>query len=637
MSLRLERYVFAAVLLASVRAFACGPDFPLDFLFERDKTLATLPDGLFALEASRLVAAPAQRFVVGEEPKAWRDRGGAQERALYAAGAELWHSGQRELAAKKWQAILSLPAPRRRTFTVAAQYNLARDQAPEAAKRSFAQLRADAEAGFDDAAGLAVASLGDEAKLALDAGDDAQAVALYALQAAHGGGTASLLFVVRALASDEARLKRALPDPLVQRLIATYLWTRSTEDWWSTNKASSAVKVLDSLVALPKVAGGDRLAAALFRAGRFEEAQRSVANEDSAIAHWTKAKLFERSGQRDEADHELNRAAQGYALGERWSEAYSVQFYPRQQLQLERAILALQRNDFDSAMQLAIASCSWEDVAYLGERVIDVSSLRRVVDAPGSDACAVVSDPNAADDSRMWPPPNQRVALRSVLARRLLREGHGVEALPYFDAATRPFAQRYEEALLAAHAAADPLDRAARLYEAARIVRTEGIDLLGFEGEPDYRVVGGYYELHEKLPTTLVNADERARCAASAPKYPQRFHHREVASHLAEDAAAQVAPRSQAFVALLCKAAAYVNHHDDARVTALYQRTIKEGALLSEPMIFAERCPEPKFVPARAVKKHWPHVRKRWIGLALLGVLGALVIRRVKQRRSARS
>ena len=575
----------------------------------------------------------ARGLVENGEPAGARDGGGARERALYLKGASLWHQGDRAGAREHFFELLALPEAERRVFTLPAEFNLARSEEPEEARRHFATLRAQIDDGWEDVFGLAVASLGEEARLALEEGDDARAVALYATQASHGSpsGVLSLLFVARQLVSDEARLDRALGDPLVQRLIATYLWTRSVESWWSEGSPShSASELLERLAGLPNVAGGDRLAAALFRAGRFEEAQRLVEREDSAIAHWVKAKLFLRRGQREAADRELERAAEGYPLSELWTFEYSPEYVPRQQIELERSIIALSHDDFDAAMRHAMAGCSWEDVAYLAERVLDVEALKRLVDVNPSplDACAGLA-------SSTWLATSQPMALRAILARRLLRVEREREALRYFEGETKALAEKYVVALEAARAERAPLVRAAHWYEAAKVAREHGMELLGFEGPPDLRWTGGNYFWAEPSLDGGQSTEEARRCVASAPKFPVRFHYREIASRLAEQAASAVSPRSQAFTALLCKAASYVKWGDPAREAELWRRAVNEGPLLKEPMNFGSECPEPRFVPPP--EHHRPfHVRKRSLALGGLAVLGLVAVGVLVARRRAR-
>lgn len=107
-----------------------------------------------------------------------------------------------------------------------------------------------------------------------------------------------------------------------------------------------------------------------------------------------------------------------------------------------------------------------------------------------------------------------------------------------------------------------------------------------------------------------------------------RFHYRALASHLAEAAADLVPPRSQAFAALLCQAATYVEYREPARVKALYQRYVKEGPA-GFGRDFGDQCPTPDFAHARTfAQDHAPAHRSfvtRLYGFAgrhLWGLLG---------------
>lgn len=629
-----SRSLALTILLAAPAALACGPDFPFEFLSRRDETLAQLPDGLFMLEAGRLVSPPTHPFTVAELEEPAQSFEGASEEAvaLYRSGARLWsRRDAQEPMRDFFEKLLALPEAERRPLTLPAEYSLAENSEPAEARQRFARVRELAAQGWLDPRGLAVASLGEEARLARDAGDDTRAIALYAEQASHGSqrGAVSLLFVARDLIAHEARLDRALVDPLAQRLISTYLWTRSQEDWWSERaEGPTSVQVLERLMKVPHVAGADRLAAALFRAGRFEDAARMVEKEETPIAHWVKAKLLLRRGQREAADRELEQAAAGYPLAESWSVAYQPDFRPRQQVELERTILALSRDDFEGALRHAETSCSWEDVAYLAERVLDLESLKKHVDGPAPDPspCAAYKGADEVDTDNSWKVVDQHRGLRRVLARRLLREGRGAEALGYFEPALRAEAERYLKALAQP---GEGLARAQALYVASTIARDKGMELLGYEGAPDFNWTEGSYAPRAEFQADAGLSDEEwRRYQASGPTHAMRFHYRAVASHLAEQAADLVSPRSQAFTALLCKAAVYVNSRDDERVAQLWRRAVKEGPLLSEPMVFAQECPTPRFEPPPSPKRQPLHLRKRTLvfgGAAGLGVVALIV------------
>ncbi len=155
-------------LLAPVRrADACGPDFPPEYLGNRPRTLAELPDGAFLLEASRLLPKPADDFRVvetGEDPEGART-GGARETELYQAGAKAFHAGSWEEARARFIEVLALPEEERRHFSTFAAYMLGRTagSATEARER-FNEVRELVRQGFHDPLGLAVASLGEEAQ-----------------------------------------------------------------------------------------------------------------------------------------------------------------------------------------------------------------------------------------------------------------------------------------------------------------------------------------------------------------------------------------------------------------------------------------------------------------------------------------
>ncbi|MBZ4416896.1 hypothetical protein [Myxococcus sp. RHSTA-1-4] len=670
------RSLFASLvvllLLAPVRdADACGPDFPPDLLTDRAGTLAELPDGRFSLEASRLLPKPADTFQVVEssEPEDARTGGGARETALYAEGAKAWHAGDLEQARARFQDVLSLPPEERRRFSTFAAFMLARTSGAgfqHEARPRFAEVRELARQGFDDPLGLAVASLGEEARLLLDQGDDAGAIRLYAEQAAHGSGSAttSLLLVARALSRNEARLREALKDPLAQRLMATFAWTRGQEWQWADDGASVGLqRLLDALASVPGVAGADRLAAAAWRVGRFDLAERFAGQEHTPLDAWVKAKLALRRGDRTAAEQHLAEATQGLPEAEDWSgdgEWYPQR--PRARAEGERALLALMQGDFTRSAEQVAASCSWADMAYVAERVLTVEELKRFVAAytPEADARCKPELANLWDDDAREGTNSLTRRLRLLLARRLLRTGAGAEALEYFRGT--PFeqpARQYLDARERARAADNEIDRARALFDAALLARRAGMEILGTEAAPDWAQTDGMYDRGEydgppELPPEqdtvrrkmaelpLVSASEQQRLTAHAPPHAFRFHYRSTAADLAEQAAALVPPRSQAYAVLLCHAARFTASNEPERGKRLWRMYVKNGALRAgEDMLFGQECPEPDFERARAQQPKlslpWKGMRRRTLavmggGLLLPVALGAAFILRRKRR-----
>lgn len=598
-------------LLLPRSADACGPDFPPDYLSSRAATLTGLPDGSFLLEASRLLPPPAEKFeaVEGEEPPDARKDGEERETELYTAGASAFREGRLDEARARFEEVLALPEKQRIHFSTFAAYMLGRMASdPEEAARRYLQVRELAKKGLDDPLGLAVASLGQEGRLALDRGDDVAAVTLYAQQAAFGshGGAASLLFVAREVVADDARAQRLAADKLGQRLLATYVWTRSNElaepDAW-----------LDTLSKVPDLAGADRLAAAAWRQGQFELAERFAGMEKTPLAFWVQAKLALRKGDRVEADRLLEQAAAGYPHGEEWGGEYGPSHRPHDQIEGERAALALAKGDFPAAFERALASCAWDDIAYVAERLLTLDELKARVDRGVKIPC--VSAPS----------------LRALLGRRLLRSGRDAESLAYFDdAPTAATAKALVEARAKTAAAKDALDRAEALWALARLTRVDGMETLGTEGAPDWAMHDGSFALEtlpqcpgalrpdERLPFPAMLPAECERLTANNPGYEVRFHYRSTAADLAERAAELVPPRSQAYAALLCTAAQWASSSQPERVQHLWQTYVRRGSCLVEGMTFPNRCPEPNFERLRnppkkplIAKPSWKKLRKR--------------------------
>ena len=102
---------------------------------------------------------------------------GRLEAALYRRGAEAFHAGQREEAARWFRAVLELPAPLRRQLSTSAAYSLARVNVDGGGVAACQQVRALVDAGFVDPDGLAAASLRREALLTADGARAARASA----------------------------------------------------------------------------------------------------------------------------------------------------------------------------------------------------------------------------------------------------------------------------------------------------------------------------------------------------------------------------------------------------------------------------------------------------------------------------
>ena len=712
--------LFVLAIVASIGvALACGPNFPWQIFDDRAETVAEPIELNFAFEIKRLAPKPADKLVAVEpedtyssnpEPEvviaereeaqsgAWTSvlpagttlptgrllgkleaarRAEDGKEALvageglpvavldYIAGAIEFHAGRLDTAKEYFAAIDRLPPSLRRIRTVAAAYMLGRVQQIEgqfdAARDSFRTVRARVQAGAPDPMGLAVASLGEEARIDLvEAGlmdvpwsvptpdiFDAKAgelvgrsVRLYFEQAAQGSKIALLsLREVAALLANNHRnsLAYAIHDPLVRQLLVAYVVARDGQSIYDDsvgNAQDQAVTaVINAVLTQPNPVAGDdldRLAALAYQAARYDVAEKLTATTERPLGLWVRAKLALRRNDRAAAVRDwtaaLNATA-GAGNSAKLDDASNIR------LRGETAVMTVSEGRYGESLRLLfpVARTYWGDVDYVAERVMTTDELKAFVDGlPAKDA----DTPKRVDDD--YSIVTQPIAsLRDLLARRLVRDGRRQEAQPYFlatpverepDLPPPPAvdARSYAEAITAAQPKTWPwqnVSRAEALFKAAMLARRRGMEIMGTEGPPDEAAIQGFFEAGvgqtspvpeqqgtppdgaAKLPydsKSLLGPDEERRFASSAPKPDVRFHYRLIASDHAIAAADLLPERSQAYAAALCWAARFAKDGNDLpRTEKIYRRYVATGAYQPWAKSFGGTCPEPDFEAAR--------------------------------------
>ena len=710
----MDRKLLVLALISAVApSFACGPDFPPDLLSSRESNMLDLPDGTFAFEAGRLLVPAdamrartvdrwseseaiepgldAEQLKLIEQMRATANIAEAQalaadlprELELYTLGAVAWHLGDHTAAQQYFEQVLALPAEKRKLRSVWAAYMLGRlallNGDIDVGKGHFENTRNLRLAGFSDAKDLALAGYGEVAGYYLRAGDFVSAIALYAEQAARGdeSGRASLLLVARQMLRNPDHLPGAIADPLVQKLLGAYVYTRSGDLLQTnyddngepigpappTDPATALERVLAALdnAGIKEFSGADRLAAGAYRVGKFAIAARFAALQQTPLAAWVRAKLALRDGENQLAAAALAEAAKGFATNESWDDANQYLSYPLKpqcRVQAEQGVLQLARGEYLAAAEHLFAADAnyWADLAYVAERVLSAKELLQLT----SKVAPKYLPPKPSEDSAeaWYTDPSIANRLRYLTARRLLREGKWEAALNWFDTAKlQPLAREYAAAMAVS---GDPLKRAEALSQAADLARKSGMELLGYEGDPDYRIYDGAYDFNDsmeydeqgepirkpradlKIAGKFVGPQEAQRVAQTKPEPLARFHYRQLAAQHALNAAKLVPARSQAFAALLCKATAYVNVRTPELGLQIYQRYLREGAFVPWGQAFGRgdsfgsACPAPNFArvaeqlnAARVAKLKRLAKLSAWpvLGAILLGI-GALVWRR---------
>ena len=678
-----------AVLAAST-ASACGPDFPNEVLDDRARTLSHLPEGAFHVEVARLLPKPDARFVANESQDYWdaetaqrEQRSGVESRDLapdehervvamrqsadaasafaagaglpddirhYVAGAVAWEHDQLDVARDHFERALAANTAADARRAGWAQYMLARIAARgddlDAAAAAFAKVRDLVAAGAPDPLGLAVASYGEEAALHLDAYSTAP-LHLYLQQAATGSvsGANSVLMLTRSAFADADMLKAWIDDPLARRVAVAYAYSRAGElstddpeihdedagmgDPYRIGQSNAIARLLDAIEAAPQSGadGLDRFAAVAYRAGRFDLAERLVAQDASPLSAWVRAKLALRKGDRDGAAKAYAEAAAGFPREEAWGGQYGLTsewqaLQPQCQVHAELGTLNLARGDYVAAMEALYAAGGnyWMDAQYVADRVLTLAELRAFVAKHAAAAPTPAVPDSDEHDGESVGDGDVAAQLRDLFARRLMRAGDYAEALPYFsEDAHREAAGKYAAAMERAQGNGfwfDRVGRAEAWYDAATTAREFGMEILGTEGPPDFEIWGGSFGRESghydsewnwipepptdvKLEGDWIGADEAKRLAASKPPYLSRFQYRQVAADHIMQAANFVPARSQAFAAMLCIGTGWLIDREPKAARVLYRRYVADGALVPFGARFGRDCPAPEFERAR--------------------------------------
>ncbi|NTY87899.1 hypothetical protein FCH33_14015 [Serratia fonticola] len=580
-----------------------------------------------------------------EEADAVNAQGLSNAARLYTLGAVAF-AAEDPRASQYFQQVLALPAAEQEAWGLRAQYSLGRllmgdhgtpenesgsepvVKHPEKAQleqalAAFQQVIDQVKSGTADPDQLALSSLGQQARIHLWLGEIAPAAQLYAQQAAQGDpdGGLSLQYTSTYLVNPQhvEALKQAIHDPLVQQLVTIELFARSSNlEMSGIINGETGVKqlVAQTLTLLNDsvksgFTGSDRLAALAYRSGQYAMAANLLKNAgDGGLAWWLRAKMALRDGDVKAATAAYAKAAAAFPTDESWGEQRNEDFaaemiVPDCRVAGEQAILALNRGDYLQAMDLMYRGKEnyWADVADIAERVLTVDELKGFVDkhAPAPTTPLKPVKPDEYNGERI----TQEVQLRELLARRMMRAGRYEEAVNYFAIPNyRQAAQDFANLMKAAKdKSADKNARAKSYYQAAALLRSQGLDFTGYEMTPDYNIYGaGYSYLGDAFNTkdikdkSWISAAEAARAKKSLPDADNRFlHYRWQAVDLAQKAADLLPPKSQAYAAVLCNAAGWVIARDAKTGRALYQRYIKNGTQFEWGTKFGYNCPAPEF------------------------------------------
>lgn len=475
--------------------------------------------------------------------------------------------------------------------------------------------------GQEDPELLSLASLGQQGRIKHWQSEPLAATHLYAQQAAQGSptGSLSLRYTADILSHPENEnfLQPGIDDPVIQQLLVVSFFTRAFNSLFEPEPRPNNEKEIKNYhnEVIAKLAqkinydmpGSDRLIALAYRNGQYPLVTLLLKNaKENGLTAWVQAKMALREGDVKAATAWYAKAAASFPVNEVWgpqpdnSEIVGDEFViPSCRINAEQAILALNRNDYLEAMRLMYKAKDsyWPDLAQIAEQVLTVKELIAFVDkyVPAPNPPLLNQPENTVRYSA-------DVRLRALLARRLMREGQYQKALTYF--AIPEDRERALSFINTVPKKGQKIATAQAWWQAALVLRNQGMWLTGYEMAPDFALFDGgyswpYYDWGpEENPATKswISAGERYRVQLSQPKQDNHFmHYRWQAVKLAEKAADLLPRKSQAYAAVLCNATGWIWAQDPQSARRLYKHYVKNGAPFPWAENFGQNCPKPEF------------------------------------------
>lgn len=678
-------YCAGITALTSTLTIACGPYFPWQLLDNRKATLLDLPTiDSFSQKVKNLgsVTVEEKKNLFSSEYSNQTTCPNTDE--AYKKAAILFQNKQWDEAGEAFAILAYNSNPAQQ---VCAKYTLGRIEAKlghyEDAVQSFLGTAYLVVHGAPDPLHLGISAYGEAAGVILDqigtrttplynpreyhqitswkvgpVKEDSllqlqRAVDLYLKQVQLGGDELSLIVILQGLSDPENEnakllLDQAVRNPLLRKLLLAYVLTNEyNQVAYSKAHTQNILNAFLKVGLDPKSHFEDMgsLAAFAYQNNDMEKAQ-DFAEYDwnrnqKALDAWILAKIALRKGQKEKAQEYYHQAIAHF-------NDESLRLGSKNRVQGERAVLTLSQGNFVQAMEelWPVRDIYWGDIVYLAENVLTPDELKQFVNLHTQvpkDKKAVCDrdigedyfDQKAAETSDYdynirysfssgYSLKGSTMALRHVLARRLMRVGRLQEAIPYFvqigDANCKDTPQHvkieqdYIKATTDMRKSFWATDRAKAAWKAANILRQHGMELMGTSGYPDQNP-GTYPEGIGQIMGPKNNSNnepwsvpaEQVRTGVSWPIPNRRFHYRYLAVEDVLYATSLIPHQSQAYAAMLCRANGWMQYTSNysAPDAIYYYPNIKSDPNLdqdqtAEYMAYRYIVEDPKFAEAKS-------------------------------------
>jgi len=353
------------------------------------------------------------------------------------------------------------------------------------------------------------------------------------------------------------------------------------------------------------VGSAEALALAAYADGDMKSAVRWIKRaRQSPVTQWLEAKLLLRDGKVREAASLLSSLVPQFpilrettnapAITERKDTLVVTSSMPEsrcmpdsadRRIRGELGVLHLARGEYRQALDALLSGGYWMDAAYVAERVLTLDELKEYVDSfwPAADSFQEAREREDFGETPVCP-AKLRADIRYLLARRLTREMRGDLAREYYPAA---WVEAFDDLALNLRDAWDEsaaaFDRAGALFRAALITRTNGMELIGTELEPDWHYHDGQFDfgltIADRYPSEPVkinraSEDETQRYAQHTADPELRFHYRYQAASLAWESAKLLPDNTDLTAYVLWTGGSFLKNRDPQTADIFYKALV---------------------------------------------------------------
>jgi LysM repeat protein len=530
------------------------------------------------------------------------------EFADYFEGAIAWSNPgvtDKTAARQAWERILKRPPEERHYKSTWAEFMLGRSwetEDPKKARDYFKHVRDLVAQGFSDPAGLAAASMGWEARLALRGNEFETAIDLYLQQYAAdgwGAGESLQVAIARAVRIGPKALTPLALNPQARKLVTAYLISRHQWDEPTPSEIHDNIKAWLEAVEkadVKDVESAEQFALAAYQADEMELAIRWVNRAgNSPTAQWLTAKLLLRAGKVAKATAILSQIVDSFPTEQPTNDVSAsfadglsvpdsseyVNIPAGRYIRGELGALRLSRREYEQSLDLLLRGDFWGDAAYVADRVLTSDELKNYVDANWP-AIAPSEEENKSEDEKRLEKLTSNI--RYLLARRLTRESRISEARAYYPAEWIPKADELMQSLTIGWDESLPGDqRANALAAAAFIARTNGMELIATEASPDWHTSEGEYRegvtadsrTNQEATVVFASPEELKRNDESKADPDKPYHYRYQAAALAWEAAKLMPNNSDETARLLCQAGSWIKAQDPIAADLFYKTLVR--------------------------------------------------------------